>query len=79
MMSDRSILIASAIHCKKTNPPKKLKMIYCKCTKITNTIPYFCFFMQFIKILNLMENSVNHDQTALEQSDLGLHCLHMPF
>ena len=39
--------------------------------------PKFCFFMQFfLKILSGMVNSVDPDQ---EKSDLGLHCLHMPF
>ena len=34
----------------------------------------------FLKILSGMANSVDLDQTApKEQSDLGLHCLHMPF
>ena len=34
----------------------------------------------FLEILSGMANSVDPDQTALqEQSDLGLHCLHMPF
>ena len=34
----------------------------------------------FLKMLTGMANSVDPDQTApLEQSDLGLHCLHMPF
>ena len=42
------------------------------------------FFMQlFPNILSEMANSVDPDQTApfwlKEQSDLGLHCLHMPF
>ena len=33
-----------------------------------------------LKRLNGMANSVDPDQTVpLEQSDLGLHCLHMPF
>ena len=31
----------------------------------------------FLKILSGMANSVDPDQTA--PSDLGLHCLHMPF
>ena len=37
--------------------------------------------MQFIlKILSGMANSVHPDQTAPEeQSDLGLHCFHVPF
>ena len=41
----------------------------------------FCFFMQrSLKLLSGMAKSVDPDQTApLEQSDLGLHCLHMPF
>ena len=34
----------------------------------------------FLKILSGMANSVDPDQTApSEQSDLGLHCLHMSF
>ena len=33
----------------------------------------------FLKILSEMANSVDPDQTAPEQSDLGLHCLHMSF
>ena len=34
----------------------------------------------FHKLLNGMANSVDPDQTAPEeQSDLGLHCLHMLF
>ena len=45
------------------------------------SIPFFCLFfflfMQlFPNILSGMANSVDPDQ---EQSDLGLHCLHMPF
>ena len=33
----------------------------------------------FLKILSGMANSVDPDQTATkEQSDLGLHCLHIP-
>ena len=33
-----------------------------------------------LKILSVMANSVDPNQTApKEQSDLGLHCLHMPF
>ena len=33
-----------------------------------------------LKMLSRIANSVDPDQTApLEQSDLGLHCLHMPF
>ena len=41
----------------------------------------FCFLMQlFLKIFSGMANSVDPDQTALkEQSDLGLHSLHMSF
>ena len=31
------------------------------------------------KMLSGMANSVDLDQTAPLQSDLGLHCLHMPF
>ena len=32
----------------------------------------------FLTLLNGMANSVDPDQTALqEQSDLGLHCLHV--
>ena len=50
--------------------------------------PKFCFLCIFLKILGEMANSVDPDQTApstlirlllQEQSDLGLHCLHMPF
>ena len=43
--------------------------------------PEFSFFLQsFLKILSGLANCVDPDQTApLEQSDLGLHCLHMPF
>ena len=39
---------------------------------------FFCEF--FLKIPNGMANNVDPDQTApeQEQSDLGLHCLHMP-
>ena len=34
----------------------------------------------FLIILSEIANSVDPDQTApLEQSDLGLHCLHMYF
>ena len=33
----------------------------------------------FLKILSGKSNSVNPDQTAPPQSDLGLHCLHMSF
>ena len=37
----------------------------------------FLLFIQFrFEILSGMTNSVDPDQ---EQSDLGLHCLHMPF
>ena len=32
-----------------------------------------------LKILSGMANSVDPDQAAPQQSDLGLHCLHMPF
>ena len=40
---------------------------------------FFLFFMQlFHKILSGMANSADPDQTE-EQSDLGQHCLHMPF
>ena len=46
--------------------------------------PKFCFLCSsFLKYLVEMANSVDPDQTApsglQEQSDLGLHCLHMPF
>ena len=46
--------------------------------------PKICFlwlFMQlFPKIPSGMANSVDPDQTLLqEQSDLGVHCLHMTF
>ena len=45
--------------------------------------PKFCFFMQLcLKIFNGMANNVDPDQTGAllqEQSDLGLHCLHIPF
>ena len=34
----------------------------------------------FLKILSGMTNSVDPDQAAPKKlSDLGLHCLHMPF
>ena len=59
---------------------------YSKCPKISNTLfhtflPKFYFFMQsFPKILSGRANSVDPDQTApKEQSDLGLHCLHISF
>ena len=57
--------------------------MYSKCPKISNTIsffggPKFCLLCSsFLKILSGMGNSVDPDQTA--QSDLGLHCLHIPF
>ena len=38
--------------------------------------PKFCFLYSFLKILSGMVNSVDPVQ---EQSDLGLHYLHMPF
>ena len=34
------------------------------------------FMKLFLKILSMMANSVDLDQTA---PDLGLYCLHMPF
>ena len=39
----------------------------------------YVFMHLFDKILDGKANSVDPDQTALEQSDLGLHYLHMPF
>ena len=38
-------------------------------------------FLKILReILSDMPNSIDPDQTApKEQSDLGLHCLHMPF
>ena len=57
-------------------------MIFGKCPKISNTLfhTYFAsilLFMQlFLKILSGIANSVDRNQ---EQSDLGLHCLHIPF
>ena len=63
--------------------PPFWKGVYGKCPKISNTLfhTFFCLFfflfMQlFPNILSGMANSVDPDQ---EQSDLGLHCLHMPF
>ena len=41
---------------------------------------FFLFMQLFLIILSEIANSVDPDQTApLEQSDLGLHCLHMYF
>ena len=37
------------------------------------------FKQLFLKTLTGMANSVDPDQLFQEQSDLGLHCLHMPF
>ena len=38
----------------------------------------FLLFVQlFLEILSVMVNNEDPDQTA--PSDLGLHCLHMPF
>ena len=38
------------------------------------------FFFMSLKMLSGMEKSVDPDQTApFEYSDLGLHCLHLPF
>ena len=57
-----------------------------KCPKILNTLfltllGQFCsLYSYFLKILHEKVNSVDLDQTApQEQSDLGLHCLQMPF
>ena len=61
-----------------------------KCFKISNSLFHtflaknfgqkFAFMQSFLKILSGMANSVDPDQTAPEeQSDLGLHYLHMPF
>ena len=54
---------------------------YGKCSKILNTLSHtwlnFAFYAPDAKILSGMVNSVDPDQTDQEQSDLGLHCLHV--
>ena len=60
--------------------------MYGKCPKFLTFFPYFFFFcLNFAfyavvsKILNGMSNSVDPGQGAQEQSDMVLHCLHLPF
>ena len=60
--------------------------MYSKCTKISNILfrtflaKILLFIQLIIKINSGMANSVDPDQTLLqEQSDLGLHCLLIPF
>ena len=63
-----------------------LNIKYSKCPKILNTLFHailakLLLFMQlFLEILSGMANIIDPDQTAPKgKSDLGLHCLHMPF
>ena len=58
-----------------------------KCPEILNIyyglnfVVVFFFMQLFLKVLSGMANNEDPDQTAVlqEQSDLGLHYLHMPF
>ena len=58
--------------------------VYGKCPKISNTLFHafwllVCAFNAVVtKIHSGMANNVDPDQTK-EQTDLGLHYLHMPF
>ena len=63
--------------------------MYGNCPKILNTLFhtfwafllfYFYYYFFFLAVFSGLPNSVGPDQTAPEeQSDLGLHSLHMPF
>ena len=68
------------------SPHQEASDEYSKCSKILNTLFYtilvqILFFIHlFPKIPNGMANSVDLIRLLLqEQSDLGLHCLPMPF
>ena len=40
-------------------------------------LPIFAFMQLLLEIFSGIANSIDPDQTAQEQSDLGLQCLHI--